>query len=85
VLVEVPPGATTGKHTHPVDELMYVLEGEGNLQRPGAADLKVSGKQTLAMKSGQVHEMRNPSRSTTLRFLQFSVPLSGQPLSTPAN
>jgi quercetin dioxygenase-like cupin family protein len=85
VLVEVPPGGATGKHTHPVDEFMYVLEGEGNLQRPGEADLTVSAKQNLVMKGGQVHEMKNGSNSVVLKFLQFSVPSPGQPLSQPAN
>lgn len=85
VMVEVPPGTTTGKHRHPVDEFIYVLEGEGELQRPDAATTSVKAGQSMVLNSGQVHEMKNARSDRALKFLQFSVPSPGEPLATPVN
>ena len=33
--VEVAPGPKAGRHTHPGDEISYVMEGEGELRIDG--------------------------------------------------
>jgi quercetin dioxygenase-like cupin family protein len=83
VLVQVPPKGATGKHTHPVDEFIYVLEGQGELHRPGEAVVGMKPGDSLVLSSGQVHEVRNLGTDASLKFLQFSVPAPGQPLLQP--
>src|ERR1700761_7113365 len=39
--VELAPGAVAGRHTHPGDEISYVLEGEGELLIEGEAPIKL--------------------------------------------
>lgn len=84
VMVEIEPGGATGRHTHPVDELMYILEGAGSLERPDHSAVRVGAGETMAMPIGQAHEMKNTSSSAPLKFLQFSVVAEGQPMTTPA-
>jgi quercetin dioxygenase-like cupin family protein len=85
ILVEVPPGEATGKHTHPVDEFVYILEGAGNLERAAAPSATLKTGESMYLASGDVHEMKNASTETPLKFLQFSVTEEGQPLAVPAH
>jgi len=85
ILVEVPPGEATGKHTHPVDEFVYILEGAGNLERAAAPSATLKAGESMYLASGDVHEMKNASATVPLKFLQFSVTEEGQPLAIPAH
>ncbi len=84
VLVEVPPGEATGKHTHPVDEFVYILGGAGNLERAAAGAVTLKAGESAFLPSGDVHEMKNANPAETLRFLQFAVVEEGLPLAIPA-
>src|SRR5579863_7989724 len=39
--VEIIPGGFAGRHTHPGDEISYILEGEGEILMEGQPPLKV--------------------------------------------
>src|ERR1700680_502509 len=39
--VEIAPGAYAGRHTHPGDELSYIMEGQGEILMEGQPPLKV--------------------------------------------
>ena len=39
--VEIAPGGSAGRHTHPGDEISYVLAGEGEILMDGNPPLKV--------------------------------------------
>jgi mannose-6-phosphate isomerase-like protein (cupin superfamily) len=63
---EIPPGRAPG-HSHPYDELVLVLDGEGVLHY-GGADRRMSPGASAHLPPGQVHCLENTG-TTTLRVL----------------
>jgi quercetin dioxygenase-like cupin family protein len=80
---EFGPGAASGRHTHPGDEILYILEGE--------LVVEVDGKPTTTLKAGDfafipagvVHEGKNTS-SGSAKVLATYVLEKGKPVATPA-
>jgi quercetin dioxygenase-like cupin family protein len=81
--VELEPGVVAGRHSHPGDEISYVLEGEGELLIDGEAPRKVKAGEAFVIPAGKVHDARN-SGSGTLRLIGTYVVEKGKPLATPA-
>ena len=81
--VELAPGATAGRHTHPGDEITYFLDGEGELLIDGAPPRRVKAGEAIISPAGVVHDARNPG-STTTKLVGVYVVEKGQPLATPA-
>jgi quercetin dioxygenase-like cupin family protein len=81
--VELAPGATAGRHTHPGDEITYFLDGEGELLIDGAPPRRVKAGEAIIIPAGTVHDARNPG-STTTKLVGVYVVEKGQPLATPA-
>jgi len=81
--VEIPPGATEGRHTHPADAFIFVLEG--------AVEQEIAGKPTVTLKAGDVvhvpadtvHCATNKG-SVPAKFAVVFVAEKGKPLTTPA-
>jgi len=48
-------GSTTGKHTHPGDEVSYVLEGTLTLEVDGAASRSLKAGDAFIVPAGKVH------------------------------
>jgi quercetin dioxygenase-like cupin family protein len=48
-------GSTTGKHTHPGDEVSYVLEGTLTLDVDGAASRSLKAGDAFIVPAGKVH------------------------------
>lgn len=84
VISELPPGGVAPRHTHPADELSYVLEGTIELEIDGADPVVYEAGQTYHIPPGVIHAARNPSDSATTRILVFWTAEAGQPLTTPA-
>ncbi len=84
VISELPPGGIAPRHTHPADELSYVLEGAIELEIDGADPVVYEAGQTYHIPPGVIHAARNPSDSDTTRILVFWTAEAGQPLTTPA-
>jgi quercetin dioxygenase-like cupin family protein len=80
---EIEPGAIAPRHTHPGDEISYVLEGEAELLIDGEAPRVVKAGEAFVIPAGKVHGARNPG-GTPLRFVGVYVVDKGQPLATPA-
>jgi quercetin dioxygenase-like cupin family protein len=72
-----------GCHSHPGDEISYVLEGEGELLIDGEAPRLVKAGEAFVIPAGKVHDARN-SGSGTLRLIGTYVVEKGKPLATPA-
>jgi quercetin dioxygenase-like cupin family protein len=80
--VELPPGATEGKHTHPAEVFVFVLEGS-ILQ-------EIDGKPTVTLKAGDVfhvppntvHQATN-NGTVTAKLAAVFVAEKGKPLTTP--
>lgn len=81
--VELDPGVKAGRHTHPGDEISYVLEGEGELLIDGEAPRKVKAGNAFVIPAGKVHDAHNGG-SATMRLVGVYVVEKGKPLATPA-
>ncbi len=79
---EFDPGFGTGRHTHPGEELTYILEGEIELRVDGQPPRVVRAGETFFLPAGVVHEGIN-SGSTRTRVLATYVVEKGQPLAQP--
>lgn len=81
--VELEPGLTAGRHTHPGDEISYVMEGEGELLIDGQAPRKVKAGEAFVVPAGKVHDARNGG-GTTMRLVGVYVVEKGKPLASPS-
>lgn len=81
--VEIEPGVVAARHTHPGDEISYVLEGEGELLIDGEAPRKVKAGEAFVIPAGKVHSARNTG-AATMRLVGVYVVDKGKPLATPA-
>jgi len=81
--IEIAPGATSGRHTHPGDEISYVTEGEGELLVEGKPTQKLKPGEGLIVPGGVKHEARNTG-TAPLKLVGVYVVEKGKPLATPA-
>ncbi len=81
--VEVAPGIIAGRHTHPGDEISYVLEGEGEVLFDGEPPLKIKAGDAFVIPAGKVHDAKNTG-SGPLKLVGVYVVEKGKPLATPA-
>jgi len=81
--VEVAPGAKAGRHTHPGDEISYVMEGEATLLIDGQAPRQVKAGESFVIPAGVIHDAHNNS-STAIKLVGVYVVEKGKPLATPA-
>ncbi len=80
---EFQPGVASGRHTHPGEELAYVLEGQVEVTIEGKPTIVVKPGETFFIPSGVVHEGKNIG-STVARVLGTYVVEKGKPVSSPA-
>jgi quercetin dioxygenase-like cupin family protein len=83
VRAELDPGSMAGRHTHPGDEISYVLEGEGELLIDGEAARTVRAGDAFVIPAGKVHDARNTGKAT-MRVVGVFVVDKAKPLATPA-
>lgn len=83
VRAEVDPGSTAGRHTHPGDEISYILEGEAELLIDGEPPRTVRAGEAIMIPAGKVHDARNSSTSV-MRLVGIYLIEKGQPVATPA-
>lgn len=81
--VEVAPGAKAGRHTHPGDEISYVLEGEATLLVDGQPPRIVKAGESFVVPAGVVHDAHNDG-SVPIKLVGVYVVEKGQPLAKPA-
>ncbi len=81
--VEVAAGAKAGRHTHPGDEISYVLEGEATLLIDGQPPRTVKAGESFVVPAGVVHDAHNDGNVPT-KLLGVYVVEKGQPLASPA-
>ena len=81
--VELPAGAVAGWHTHPGDEVSYVMEGEATLLIAGQPPRKVTAGEGFVIPAGTVHNARNESGGP-VRLVGVYVIEKGRPLASPA-
>ena len=81
--VEITPGGSAGRHTHPGDEISYILEGEGEILMEGQPAMKVKAGDGFVIPAGVKHDAHNTG-SQTLKLVGVYVVDKGKPLATPA-
>src|SRR3954451_6897453 len=81
--VEVAPGAKAGRHTHPGDEISYVLEGEVQILVDGQPPRMVKAGESFVIPAGVVHDAHNAG-SVPVKLVGVYVVEKGKPLASPA-
>lgn len=81
--VDIAPAGKAGRHTHPGDEISYVLEGEATLLIDGQPPRVVKAGESFVIPAGTVHDAHNTTAST-VKLVGVYVVEKGQPLATPA-
>lgn len=81
--IEIAPGASAGRHTHPGEEISYVMEGEGEILIEGQAPLKVKAGEGFVVPAGAKHDAHNTG-TQPLKLAAVYVVEKGKPLATPA-
>jgi quercetin dioxygenase-like cupin family protein len=83
-LVELPPGATEGRHTHPAAEVYaFVVEGTPTLEVEGQPARTLKPGDVFTIAPGQIHEGSNRSGAPVKMSVVFLAE-KGKPLTTPA-
>jgi quercetin dioxygenase-like cupin family protein len=82
-MVDFQPGAEVGRHTHPGDEMGYVLEGTVVLTQEGKPAVTLGPGKAFHIPAGTIHNATN-SGSKPARILATYIVEKGKPLATPA-
>jgi quercetin dioxygenase-like cupin family protein len=83
VRVDLDAGAVAGKHTHPGEEIAYIMEGEAELLIDGEPPRKVKAGDAFVIPAGKAHDAKNTG-SVPLKLVGVYVVEKGKPLATAA-
>lgn len=81
VLVEMPVGSREGRHTHPAEVFVYVLEGTLKLDKEGKPSASYKAGETFFVERGIVHEGMNGG-NTPVKAVAVFVTDKGKPMTT---
>src|SRR5437868_13451677 len=78
--VEVAPGGKAGRHTHPGEEISYILEGESLLLIDGQPPRRVKPGESFVIPAAVVHDAHNdtnkPVKLVSVYVVQTVTPLA---------
>lgn len=77
------PGAVVPKHTHPGEEVGYILEGQLVLEVQGKPAQNLKAGDTFFLPANTVHSAKNPGKGPAAVLSTYLVE-KGKPLATPA-
>jgi quercetin dioxygenase-like cupin family protein len=80
-VVEIPAGMHAGRHTHPGEEVGYVLEGTLTLMVDGKPAQTVKAGESFFVPAGTIHDGK---ALAAVKVLSTHIVEKGQPLATPA-
>jgi quercetin dioxygenase-like cupin family protein len=80
---EFDPGVAAGRHTHPGEELGYVLEGQLELRIDGQPPKIIKAGETFFVPDGLVHDGINNGTGKAKVLATYFVE-KGKPVATPA-
>ena len=83
VLVDFVPGGAVGKHTHPGEELGYVVEGTLEVQIVGQPPRTFKAGDVFFIPAGAVHEGKNVGGGSA-KVLATYIAEKGKPLASAA-
>jgi quercetin dioxygenase-like cupin family protein len=80
--VQFAPGANVGRHTHPGEEISFVIEGEGDLMITGQPVRHIKAGDGFIVPAGVIHDAKNtgaqPLKLSAVYYVE-----KGKPLATP--
>ena len=82
-VAEFEPRATPGRHTHPGEEIGYVLEGTFLVEQEGKAPVTLKAGGTFLIPAGTIHNATNTGGGPG-KILATYIVEKGKPLATPA-
>jgi quercetin dioxygenase-like cupin family protein len=87
-IAQYQPGARSGKHYHPGQEFIYVIEGEGVMEEVGKAPVEMKPGMMLYFQSdpsnpAYVHEATDLGKTAGMKLLVTLITEKGQPLAYP--
>jgi quercetin dioxygenase-like cupin family protein len=80
-IVELAPGTTAPRHTHPGEEIIYVLEGAWEYTVEGKPPVTLKAGDVLFIPAGAVHSARNVGTTKGTELATYIVE-KGKPLVT---
>ena len=83
VKVEIAPGASAGRHSHPGVETGYVVDGEVVMEIDGEAPRRLVPGDSYLVPAGRIHDVRAVGGRPARALATFVVE-SGKPLAAPA-
>jgi quercetin dioxygenase-like cupin family protein len=81
VRVDFDPGAAFGKHTHPGEEIIYVLAGSLEYEVEGKPPVTLKAGDVLFIPAGTIHAAKNVGSATASELATYVVE-KGKPLLT---
>lgn len=81
-VAEISPSAQSGKHTHPGEEIAYVLEGTVRIEIEGLPPKMLKTGEGLIVPAGKVHNAVNTG-SGVAKVLGTYIIEKGKPVATP--
>ena len=81
VRVELAPGTTAPRHTHPGEEIIYVLEGTWEYTVEGKPPVTLKAGDVLFIPAGTVHSAKNVGKVNGTELATYIVE-KGKPLVT---
>jgi quercetin dioxygenase-like cupin family protein len=84
ITVVLPPGADTGRHTHPGDQYTVVQEGEVRVLVDGQPAKVFKAGEGFHITPGVIHRNQNASTDRQARTTEFFIVAKGQPRTSPA-
>jgi quercetin dioxygenase-like cupin family protein len=73
VRVDFAPGAAFGRHTHPGEEIIYVLEGSLEYQIEGKPPVTLKAGDVLFIPAGTIHAAKNAGSTTASELATYVV------------
>ena len=81
--IEINPGVNVGRHTHPGEEITYVIEGEMEISIEGQPSKKYKSGEGFIIPAGAKHDAKNVGSSKATLSGVYYVE-KGKPIATPA-
>lgn len=83
MLAEIPSGGSAGRHTHPGEEISYVLEGTVLIEMDGKPAMTLKAGQVFLIPAGRIHNATNKGPQTAKVVVTYVIE-KGKPITTPA-
>jgi quercetin dioxygenase-like cupin family protein len=81
-VAEIQPGGQSGRHTHPGEEVAYILEGTVVIEMDGKPAVSKTAGEGILIPAGTVHNAKNTGK-TVAKVLATYVVEKGKPVTTP--